>query len=149
MLCPLDTTQIAVDLELSFQAKFGVEESSWNHISWNMRDIHVGWNVSVTNYGPVHFHFVIKYEGVSRSFRTGHRERELQMVQLSDTRCTCIPILWISLVSFSAITLYVASQRVFIVVDFFIDSVRKLLDSPSYVLGTKYMGFFLTEHHAM
>jgi hypothetical protein len=36
-------------------------------------------------------------------------------------------------VSFAAITLYVASQRVFIVVVYFvIDSVRKLLDTPSY-----------------
>jgi hypothetical protein len=45
------------------------------------------------------------YEGVSKSFRTGHLERELQMVQLSATRCSCIVILWVSLVSFSAITL--------------------------------------------
>jgi hypothetical protein len=38
-------------------------------------------------------------------------------------------------VSFAARTLCVASQRVFIVVSvcFFIDSVRKLLDTPSYV----------------
>jgi hypothetical protein len=38
-------------------------------------------------------------------------------------------------VSFAAITLYVACQRVFIVVSvyFVIDSVRKLLDTPSYV----------------
>jgi len=38
-------------------------------------------------------------------------------------------------VSFAAITLCVASQRVFIVVSvyFVIDSVRKLLDIPSYV----------------
>jgi hypothetical protein len=37
-------------------------------------------------------------------------------------------------VSFAAITLYVASQRVFIVVSvyFVIDSVRKLLDTHSY-----------------
>jgi hypothetical protein len=37
-------------------------------------------------------------------------------------------------VSFAAITLRVASQRVFIVVSvyFVIDSVRKLLDTPSY-----------------
>jgi hypothetical protein len=37
-------------------------------------------------------------------------------------------------VSFAAITLFVASQRVFIVVSvyFVIDSVRKLLDTPSY-----------------
>jgi hypothetical protein len=55
------------------------------------------------------------------------------MVQLSATRCSCIAILWVSLVSFAAITLYVASQRVFIVVYFVIDSVRKLLDTPSYM----------------
>jgi len=38
-------------------------------------------------------------------------------------------------VSFAAITLCVASQRVFIVVSvhFVIDSVRKLLDTPSYI----------------
>jgi hypothetical protein len=41
--------------------------------------------------------------------------------------------LWVSLVSFVAITLCVASQRVFIivVVYFVIDSVRKLLDIPT------------------
>jgi hypothetical protein len=33
------------------------------------------------------------YEGVSKSFRTGRLERELQMVQLSATRCSCITIL--------------------------------------------------------
>jgi len=40
-------------------------------------------------------------------------------------------------VSFAAITLRVASQRVSIVaiVYFVIDSVRKLLDTPSYVYG--------------
>jgi hypothetical protein len=36
------------------------------------------------------------------------------MVQLSATGCSCIAILCVSLVSFSAITLCVASQRVFI-----------------------------------
>jgi hypothetical protein len=35
-------------------------------------------------------------------------------------------------VSFASITLCVASQRVFVVVDFVIESVRKLLDTPSY-----------------
>jgi hypothetical protein len=58
-------------------------------------------------------------------------ERDLRMVQLSVTRCSCIAILWVSLVSFAAITLYVASQRVFVVY-FVIDSVRKILDTPSY-----------------
>jgi hypothetical protein len=77
------------------------------------------------------------YEGVSGSFRTDHLERELQMVQLSATWCSCIAILWVSIVSFAAITLCVASQGVFIVVSvcFVIDSVRKLLDIPSYALG--------------
>jgi hypothetical protein len=56
------------------------------------------------------------------------------MVQLSATRCSYIAILWVSLMSFAAITLCVASQRVLIVVclHFVIDSVRKLLDIPSY-----------------
>jgi hypothetical protein len=74
------------------------------------------------------------YEGVSRSFQTGHLERELQMVKLSATRCSCIAILWVSLVSFAALALYVASQWTFIVVSeyFVIDSVRNLLDTPSY-----------------
>jgi hypothetical protein len=36
-------------------------------------------------------------------------------------------------VSFTAITLCVAPQRVFIVVYFVIDSVWKLLDTPSYM----------------
>jgi hypothetical protein len=55
-----------------------------------------------------------RYEGVSKSSRTGRLERELQMVQLCATRYRCITILWVSLVSFAAITLCVASQRVFI-----------------------------------
>jgi hypothetical protein len=33
------------------------------------------------------------YEGVSKSFRTGRLERELQMVQLSAIKCSCIAIL--------------------------------------------------------
>jgi hypothetical protein len=66
------------------------------------------------------------------SFRTGRLERELQMVQLSATRCSCIAILWVSLVSFAAITICIASQRVLVfVVYFVIDSVRTLLDTPS------------------
>jgi len=42
-------------------------------------------------------------------------------------------------VSFAAITLYVASRRVFIVVSvyFVIDSVRELLDIPSYRYGDR------------
>jgi hypothetical protein len=57
------------------------------------------------------------------------------MVQLSATRCSWIAILWASLVNFVAINLCAASQRVFIVVSvyFIIDSVRKLLDTLSYI----------------
>jgi hypothetical protein len=35
------------------------------------------------------------YEDVSKRFRTGRLERELQMIQLSATRCSCIAILWV------------------------------------------------------
>jgi hypothetical protein len=58
------------------------------------------------------------------------------MVQLSATRCSCITILRVSLVSLATITLCVASQQVFIVVVYFvIDSVWKLMDTPSYFRG--------------
>jgi hypothetical protein len=76
----------------------------------------------------------MKYKGVSKSFRTGGLDRELQMVQISATRCSFIAILLVSLVSFAAITFCVASQRVFNVVSvyFVIDSVQKRMDTPSY-----------------
>jgi hypothetical protein len=64
----------------------------------------------------MHFSCHNAYEGVSKSFRTGRLGRELQMVQLFVTRCNCIAILSVSLVSFAAITFCVASQRVFTVV---------------------------------
>jgi hypothetical protein len=56
------------------------------------------------------------YRDVSKSFRTGRLKRELQVVRLSATKCSCIAILWVNLVSFAAITLWVASQREFVVV---------------------------------
>jgi hypothetical protein len=51
------------------------------------------------------------------------------------TRQSCIAILWVSLVSFATITLCVASQPGFIVLSiyFVIHSLRKLLDTPSYL----------------
>jgi len=76
--------------------------------------------------------FYSKYEGITRSFRTGRLERELQMVQLSATRCGSIAIISFSLVNFAAITICVVSQGLLVVVYFVIDSVRKLLDIPSY-----------------
>jgi hypothetical protein len=74
-----------------------------------------------------------EYEGVSKSFRTGRMERELQMVQLFVTMCSCIAILWVRLVSFGAITLSAVSQPVFtvVIVYFVIEWVRKLLDTTS------------------
>jgi len=61
------------------------------------------------------------YEGVSESFRTGLLERELQMVQLSATKYSCIAIWWVSLVSCTTLTLCVAS-RIFVVVVYFVMS---------------------------
>jgi hypothetical protein len=71
------------------------------------------------------------YEVATQSFRTGRLERELQMVQLSDTKYSCVAVLW---VSFDSITLCVASQQAFIVVSvyFVINSVRKYLDTFVY-----------------
>jgi hypothetical protein len=82
---------------------------------------------------PGSSHMSLRHDFWTRSFRTSRLERELQMVQLSAIRCSCIAILWVSLVSFAAISLCIASQRVFIVVDvyFVMYSVRKLLDTPS------------------
>jgi hypothetical protein len=54
----------------------------------------------------------LQYDGESKSFRTGLLERELQMAQIFATRYSFIVILWVSLVSFAAIILFVASQRV-------------------------------------
>jgi hypothetical protein len=71
------------------------------------------------------------------------------MVQLSAIKCSCICILWVSLVSVAAIKLCVASQRVFIVVSvyFVIDPVRKRLDTPSYLVGPFRPMVGQSEHH--
>jgi hypothetical protein len=45
------------------------------------------------------------YEGVSKSFRTDRLERELQVLQLSASRCSYIAILWVSLMSFAFVLL--------------------------------------------
>jgi hypothetical protein len=80
-----------------------------NYYHWN-------WTVlkgTATTHTHTHTH--THTWGVSKSFQTGRLEREMQILQLFATRCSCISILWVSLVSFAAITLCVASQRVFIV----------------------------------
>jgi hypothetical protein len=61
-------------------------------------------------------HMLLKiYKGVSKNFWTGSLVQELQMVQLLATRCSCITISWVSLVSFATIILCVASQQMFVV----------------------------------
>jgi hypothetical protein len=81
------------------------------------------------------------YEGVSKSFRTGCLEREMQMIKLFATRRSYISTLWVSLVSFAAINLCIASQRLFIIVVYFvIDWVQKLLDIPAYIKMHEYVG---------
>jgi hypothetical protein len=58
------------------------------------------------------------------------------MVQVSAIGCSYIAILCVTTVGFAAVILYVASQRVFIVVVYFVmNSVRKLMDTLSYVYG--------------
>jgi hypothetical protein len=94
----------------------------WNLVSHSEVGIYIG---------RIWKQFWREYEGVSKSFRTGCLERELQMVQLSATRCTCIAILWVSLVSFDATTLCVASERVFTVVSVYFVIDRKFICGTS------------------
>jgi hypothetical protein len=79
------------------------------------------------------FLYTLKIRGCVHKSPDCPLERELQMVQLSAPRCSCIAILWVSLVIFAAMIPCVASKQVFIVVVYFvIDSVRQLLDTPPY-----------------
>jgi hypothetical protein len=52
-------------------------------------------NISLCAILHVHYMYVHTHthEGVSKSFWTGRLQRELQMVQLSATRCSCFSIL--------------------------------------------------------
>jgi len=80
------------------------------------------------------------YGDVSKSFRTGHLARELQMVQLSAVICSCIATLCVSLVSFAAITLSVASQRAFIVYFVMTQSENFWIHPRRLNLGTRWSG---------
>jgi hypothetical protein len=65
----------------------------------------------ITTFNNVFLYILIlTYEGVSKSFWTDRLGRELQMAQLSAIRCSGIAILWVSLVSFAAITICIASR---------------------------------------
>jgi hypothetical protein len=125
---------------------FGCSQHSCSFLCHEAPCLSRGLTCLVTGHSPCLCQAIYTYEGLSKSFRTVHLERELQLVQLSATTCSCIAILWVSLVSFAAITLFVASQRLFIVVYFVIDSVRKLLDTPSYVHIDSFFFFFFFTH---
>jgi hypothetical protein len=113
------------------------------------KDRHFGvWpRTTCTRQCAINFIHLCTYEDVSKSFGTGRLERELQMLQLSATRCSCIAILWVILVSSAAITFCAASRRVFLVgvVDFVIDSVRKLLDTPSQICRMQWRIFLAVD----
>jgi hypothetical protein len=86
--------------------------SNWSSHVYRYLNLYVKWlNTLFWNTFKLCRQMSAKYEGVSISFRTGRLERELETVQLSGTSCSCIAILWVSLVSFAAITLRVASKR--------------------------------------
>jgi hypothetical protein len=114
-----------------------------SHPLWFDRPNNMWWSAQVVELlimrsSPASCYFLplrAKYERECiQKFPDWPLERELQIIQLSTTRCSCVAILWVSLASFAAITLCVASQLVFIVVNAYlvIDSVRKLLDILSY-----------------
>jgi hypothetical protein len=90
-----DTCDILSSIRFSF-INVTVYKEVLDIFSFSSRTSHV----NHTEYN-VHKH---TYEGVSKSFRTGRLERELQMVQLSATNCSFVDILWVSLVSFASIT---------------------------------------------
>jgi hypothetical protein len=73
----------------------------------------------------------VTYEGVSKSFRTGRLEPELQTVKISATRCSCIA-LRISLVSFCRHNPLCCFSTNAYFCCLFLESVRKLLGTPSY-----------------
>jgi hypothetical protein len=85
-----------------------------------------------------------EYKGVSKSSRTGRLERQLQMVQLSATRFSCIAILWAGLASFAATTLCVASQRVFVRYRLS----PEILGKRSYKLGTNVSGIYTINNYS-
>jgi len=58
-----------------------------------MRGLYISVQVKVRGFPLQWRKGFLTYEGVSKSFRTGRLERELQMVHLSAIRCICIDIL--------------------------------------------------------
>jgi hypothetical protein len=71
----------------------GRENSNQNHMTKHSMYIHANKLFVVLDPSLVLMLIYARYEAVSKSFQTGLLERELQMVQLSATRCSCIAIL--------------------------------------------------------
>jgi hypothetical protein len=85
--------ELCVRMWTGFHRWWAPEKTVMNlRFSWNSRNFLTSWMT------------MNMYEGVTKSFRTGLLERELQMVWLPAARCSCIAILWVSLVRFAAIT---------------------------------------------
>jgi len=97
-LLPLSLKTAAVR---SSETSVYYHNTTWRHSTEDL-DVSLS-NVAARNKSDRKFTCAIgksEYEGVSKSFRTGLLGRELQLVQLSDTWCSCIATLWVSLVSF-------------------------------------------------
>jgi hypothetical protein len=93
-----------------------VHHSSIPHIMCLLRMLDKEFFAVPHNYLFQGFPQYFMYKSVSKSFWTGRLEWKLQMVQLCTTRCSCIAILWVSVMSFATITFCVASQWVFIII---------------------------------
>jgi hypothetical protein len=97
------------DPQYSLNRRLGGPHSRSGHNGEDKNSLHLLW-IELRSSRPQPSDY-----GVSKSFRTSLLERELQMVQLFATKCSCIAVLRVSVASFAAITLCVASQRVFVV----------------------------------
>jgi hypothetical protein len=72
---------------------------------------------------------------MSKNFRTDHLKRELQMVHLSATRCSCFAILWVSLANSSVLThCYFSSVYFCCCCLFRYGHSPEVLDTPAYFL---------------
>jgi hypothetical protein len=91
---------------------------------------------------------IYRYEGVSKSFRTGRLDRELQMIELSATRCSCIAILWVSLVSYAAITFCIAFNERLLLLLLLFDLHNKFRNIWFICLHTEFIDIWLICLHA-
>jgi hypothetical protein len=126
---------VASPRELKMPFCITVWQQLWTWVTHKMLTVCSGLSFHIVKTAEFTNLVILSSLGLSKSFLTGHLEQELQMVQLSAPRCSCITILWVSLVSFATITLCVASQQVFFVVSiyFIIDSVQKLIHPCTWI----------------